>query len=54
MYKGLVKEEPDRGEEAYAFQFEAPHFITLGLLYERNKRFSGVPSRPSSAAWTSS
>jgi ParB family chromosome partitioning protein len=46
MYKGLVKEEPDRGEEAYAFQFEAPHFITLGLLYERNKRFSGGAFAP--------
>jgi ParB family chromosome partitioning protein len=46
MYKGLVKEEPDSGEEAYAFQFEAPHFITLGLLYERNKRFSGGAFAP--------
>jgi ParB family chromosome partitioning protein len=46
MYKGLVKEEPDQGEEAYAFQFEAPHFITLGLLYERNKRFSGGAFAP--------
>ncbi len=41
MYRGLVKEEPDAGEEDYAFQFESPHFITLGLLYEENKRFAG-------------
>src|SRR5205807_6895545 len=37
MYRGLVAEEPSRGEEDYAFQFEAPHFISLGLLYETNK-----------------
>src|SRR5262245_59172672 len=41
MYRGLTKEEPDQGEEAYAFQFESAHFITLGLLYEENKRFAG-------------
>ena len=46
MYKGLVKEEPSSGEEDYAFQFEAPHYVTLGLLYEQNKRFSGGAFAP--------
>ncbi|HXJ77508.1 MAG TPA: ParB N-terminal domain-containing protein [Candidatus Methylomirabilis sp.] len=46
MYRGLVTEEPDAGEEAYAFQFESPHFITLGLLYEENKRFAGGAFAP--------
>jgi ParB family transcriptional regulator, chromosome partitioning protein len=46
MYRGLVKEEPSRGEEDYTFQFEAPHFITLGLLYETNKRFAGGAFAP--------
>jgi len=46
MYRGLVTEEPSKGEDDYAFQFEAPHFITLGLLYERNKRFSGGAFAP--------
>jgi ParB family chromosome partitioning protein len=46
MYRGLVKEEPSRGEEDYVFQFEAPHFITLGLLYETNKRFAGGAFAP--------
>ena len=32
MYRGLAADEPDSGEEDYAFQFEAPHYITLGLL----------------------
>jgi len=46
MYRGLLKEEPEAGEEAYAFQFESPHFITLGLLYEANKRFAGGAFAP--------
>ncbi len=46
MYRGLVNEEPSRGEEDYTFQFEAPHFITLGLLYETNKRFAGGAFAP--------
>jgi ParB family chromosome partitioning protein len=46
MYRGLVEEEPSRGEEDYAFQFEAPHFITLGLLYEVNRRFAGGAFAP--------
>ncbi len=46
MYRGLVEEEPSRGEEDYAFQFEAAHYITLGLLYETNKRFSGGAFAP--------
>jgi ParB family chromosome partitioning protein len=46
MYRGLAAEAPDRTEEDYAFQFEAPHFITLGLLYEGNKRFAGGAFAP--------
>ena len=46
MYRGLVKEEPDAGEEDYAFQFESAHFVTLGLLYEQNKRFAGGAFAP--------
>jgi ParB family chromosome partitioning protein len=46
MYRGLAEGQPERGEEDYAFQFEAPHFVTLGILYERNKRFSGGAFAP--------
>ncbi len=46
MYRGLVEAEPASGEEDYAFQFEGPHFITLGLLYEKNKRFAGGAFAP--------
>jgi ParB family chromosome partitioning protein len=41
MYRRLAEEAPRQTEEDFAFQFEAPHFITLGLLYEDNKRFAG-------------
>ena len=46
MYRGLVEDEPQSGEDDYTFQFEAPHFITLGLLYEQNKRFAGGAFAP--------
>ncbi len=46
MYRGLAEEQPKTGEEDWAFQFEAPHFITLGLLYEENKRFAGGAFAP--------
>jgi len=46
MYRGLAEEDPKSGEEDYAFQFEAPHLITLGLLYEENRRFAGGAFAP--------
>jgi ParB family transcriptional regulator, chromosome partitioning protein len=46
MYRGLAESEPRKGEEDYAFQFEAPHLATLGLLYEQNKRFAGGAFAP--------
>ena len=46
MYRGLVEEAPRSTEDDYAFQFESPHFITLGLLYEENKRFAGGAFAP--------
>ncbi|MDR7543201.1 MAG: ParB N-terminal domain-containing protein [Armatimonadota bacterium] len=41
MYRALAREAPRTAEDDYAFQFEAAHFITLGLLYETNPRFAG-------------
>jgi ParB family chromosome partitioning protein len=46
MYRGLAEEQPRTGEEDWAFQFESPHFVTLGLLYEENKRFAGGAFAP--------
>jgi ParB family chromosome partitioning protein len=46
MYRALVEQQPSDTEEEWAFQFESPHFITLGLLYEQNKRFAGGAFAP--------
>jgi ParB family chromosome partitioning protein len=46
MYRGLAEGQPRKSEEDFAFQFEAPHFATLGLLYEENKRFAGGAFAP--------
>jgi ParB family chromosome partitioning protein len=46
MYRALVEEAPRGTEDDYAFQFESAHFITLGLLYEENRRFAGGAFTP--------
>jgi ParB family chromosome partitioning protein len=46
MYRGLLEEGSKATEEDYAFQFEAPHFITLGLLYDARPRFAGGAFAP--------
>jgi ParB family chromosome partitioning protein len=46
MYRGLAREHPDDGEEDWAFQFEAPHLITLGMRYEDHRRFAGGAFAP--------
>src|SRR5213594_3496204 len=46
MHRALAEEEADTSEEKWTFQFESAHFITLGLLYEENKRFAGGAFAP--------
>jgi ParB family chromosome partitioning protein len=46
MYRGLAEQQPRKGEEDFTFQFEAPHFITLGVIYEENRRFAGGAFAP--------
>jgi ParB family transcriptional regulator, chromosome partitioning protein len=46
MYRGLADAQPTTTEEDWTFQFESAHFITLGLLYEANKRFAGGAFAP--------
>ncbi|MDQ7843610.1 MAG: ParB N-terminal domain-containing protein [Armatimonadota bacterium] len=46
MYRALAEQSPRASEEDYAFQFESAHYITLGLLYEENRRFSGGAFSP--------
>ena len=46
MYRALAESQPASTEEDWEFQFESAHFITLGLLYEQNKRFAGGAFAP--------
>ncbi|OLC16255.1 MAG: hypothetical protein AUH29_05525 [Candidatus Rokubacteria bacterium 13_1_40CM_69_27] len=46
MYRALAQEQASSTEEDWAFQFESAHFVTLGLLYEANKRFAGGAFAP--------
>jgi ParB family chromosome partitioning protein len=46
MYRGALAEQPTSTEEDWQFQFESAHLITLGLLYEQNKRFAGGAFAP--------
>jgi ParB family transcriptional regulator, chromosome partitioning protein len=41
MYRARRDEHPRSPERDFAFEFERPHFITLGISYERKPRFSG-------------
>jgi len=46
MYRGLAVDQPKTTEEHWSFQFESPHFITLGVVYEENRRFAGGAFAP--------
>jgi ParB family chromosome partitioning protein len=46
MYRALRDEQPRAKEEDFAFEFEEPHFATLGLLYEAKPRFAGGAFAP--------
>jgi ParB family chromosome partitioning protein len=41
MAQSLAKSKPRSKESDYAEQFEAAEFLTLGLIYQKNKRFAG-------------
>src|SRR5271167_1590081 len=41
MYRARLESAPRAIEKDFAFEFERAHFITLGILYDRTKRFSG-------------
>jgi len=46
MYRALAEQQPSSTEDDWALQFESAHFVTLGLLYEQNKRFAGGAFAP--------
>ncbi len=41
MARALAKKESDTHESAFAFEFEQPAFLTLGISYEERPRLSG-------------
>ncbi len=41
IFRNLLEERADRPEKEFAYYFEEASFITLGLCYETNARFSG-------------
>ena len=41
MARNLAQTKPRSKEAAYAEQFEAAEFLTLGIIYAQNKRFAG-------------
>ena len=41
IFRGLLEEDGARKESAFAYYLEEASFVTLGLCYEKNPRFSG-------------
>jgi ParB family transcriptional regulator, chromosome partitioning protein len=41
MYRARLQERPRAEEKDFAFEMEKPHYVTLGILYDRKPRFSG-------------
>lgn len=41
IYRGLLDEDARRPESGFSFYLEEASFVTLGLCYEQNKKFSG-------------
>jgi ParB family chromosome partitioning protein len=46
MARELAKRRPRTKETAFAEEFEAAEFLTLGIVYEENGRFAGGAYRP--------
>ncbi len=41
IYRGLMDEDASRKEAGFSFYLEEASFVTMGLCYEKNPRFSG-------------
>lgn len=46
MARALAERDDDRPEGSFAFEFEQPSLLTLGICYEQNGRFSGGAYQP--------
>src|SRR5882672_9787478 len=41
IFRNLMEETPGKTEKDFAYYLEEPSFVTMGLCYEKNPRFSG-------------
>jgi ParB family chromosome partitioning protein len=46
MARSLAENKPRSKETDYCAEFEAPELLTLGIIYEQNKRFAGGAYSP--------
>ena len=42
IYRNLMEETPGKTEKELSYYLEEPSFVTMGLCYEKNPRFSGA------------
>ncbi len=46
MYQHFLERNAEKKEVDYAFEFEEPFYITLGLIYQEEERFAGASYLP--------
>jgi len=42
IFRNLMEEAPGKTEKDFSYYLEEPSFVTMGLCYEKNSRFSGA------------
>src|SRR5207248_7455569 len=42
IFRNLIEETPGKSEKEFSYYLEEPSFVTMGLCYEKNVRFSGA------------
>jgi ParB family chromosome partitioning protein len=42
IFRNLMEETPSKTEKDFSYYLEEPSFVTMGLCYEKNARFSGA------------
>jgi ParB family chromosome partitioning protein len=42
IFRNLMEESPEKSEKDVSYYLEEPSFVTMGLCYEKNPRFSGA------------
>src|SRR5438132_13142132 len=42
IFRNLIEETPGKSEKEFSYYLEEPSFVTMGLCYVKNERFSGA------------